>query len=169
MGQRSAPEMPECIFKAAHDTCKPMLIQTPSLPLVSFSHLSSSAFSVVSRIEPDILDSEQDDHLREKKNKEKKKKKSEREQEPGAEAGMRQVFCVCVCVLKCAHVCGVHCASRLSAPSMRPLLLLGLVVVSAALPGCSALFSPAVADARHLRLDTLAQLLAFCCSADGEA
>lgn len=43
-------------------------------------------------------------------------------------------------VCKCAHVCSVLCASRLSAPSMRPLLL-GLVVVSVALPGCSTLFS----------------------------
>lgn len=54
---------------------------------------------------------------------------------------------------------------RLSAPSMRPLLL-GLLVVSVALPGCPALFSPAVADGRHLFLNTLAQLLAFCYSAD---
>lgn len=112
-------------------------------------------------IEPGILDSEQDDHLRGKKT---NKKKSEREQEPGAEAGMRQVFCV----FKCAHVCGVHCAGRLSAPSMRPLLL-GSLAVSLAPPGCTALFFPAVADAWPLRLDTLAQLLAFCCSADGEA
>ena len=99
--------------------------------------------------------------------------RTEREQEPGAEAGMRQVFSVRVvrvCVFKCAHVCCVLCASRLSAPSMR-LLLLGLVVVvvSVALPGCSAPFSPAVADARPLCPDTLAQLLAFCCRADGGA
>lgn len=118
MGHRSAPEMPECIFRATHDTCKPVLIQTPSLPLVSFLRLS---LSLVFSHSTCILDSEQDQHLRGKKT---NKTKSEREQKPGAEAGMRQVFCV----FKCAHVCGVHCASRLSAPSMRPLLL-GVVVV----------------------------------------
>lgn len=73
--------------------------------------------------------------------------KTGRQQEPGAEAGMRQVFlCIArVCACKCAHVCCVLGASRLSTPSMR--LLLESVVVSVALPGCSALFSPAVADA----------------------
>lgn len=166
MGQRTAPEMPERIFRAAHDTCKPELTQTPSLPrlLVSFQHLSLSPFSVLShrighlgfrtgrpaRGEEKQQEEEEEEEVR-----------TQRDQEPGAEAGMRQVFFVCVCasrVCKCAHVCSVLCASRLSAPSMRPLSL-GLVVVSVALPGCSALFSPAVAGARPLCLGALATAL----------
>lgn len=87
---------------------------------------------------------------------------------------MRQVVCVRAVRESVCEYVSVHTYALCSVPavclppSMRPLLL-RLVVVSVALPGCSALFSSAVADAQPPCLDTLAQLLAFCYSADGGA
>lgn len=115
VGQRTAPEMPECIFRAAHNTCKPVLTQTPSLPLplVSLSHLSLSAFSIL----PHRIW-----HLgfrrttQGEQNPQKKKKKQRSRLRGSRSLVLRLVWgkcfvCVCrVCVLKCAHVCCVLCA-----------------------------------------------------------
>ncbi len=115
VGQRPAPEMPERIFRAAHDACKPVLTQTHSLPfpLVSISHLSSPCSVLSHRIwklgfgarRP--TQGEQKQQAEEEE--EEEEVRTEREQEPGAEAGMRQVFCVrvaCVSVHTYA-VCSV--------------------------------------------------------------
>ena len=170
VGHRAAPEMPERIFRAAHDTCKPELTQTPSfpLPLVSFWHLSSNPFfyflpqNLRSKFQRKTTSSGRTNTRGIRRRR--RRRRSQDWEGAGAwcwgwyEAS---VLRVCrVCVSKCAHVCCVLCARRLSAPSMR--LLLGLVVVSVALPGCPAPFSPALADA-------WTTLLAFCCSADGGA
>lgn len=46
VGQSTAPEMPERIFRAAHDTCKPVLTQTPSLSLFPCLLLTSLFISL---------------------------------------------------------------------------------------------------------------------------
>lgn len=87
-----------------------------------------------------IVDSEQGDYLKEWNNK-------KPDQKPGAEAGMRQVLCTSPKVCSCMQCCPL-CLGSLSEPSMRPLWWL-------------------LSEASCM--DTLTQLLAFCCSADGVA
>lgn len=154
--------MPERIFKAAHDTCKPALTQTPShLFSLSPSHISLYHPFLLFPIEPHNLDPEKDHRLGENRNSE--QRLFEREQEPGAEAGMRQVFCVYVCV--CVRALKVHTYAVCTVSDV-----CFLHQWSCCCRGwCSAVLFRAAADARPICLDTLAQLLAFCCSTDGEA
>ena len=71
-------------------------------------------------------------------------------------------LCVCVCVCVCLSVHTYALTQPFVCPINEAVVVGWLGVVSLALPGRSALFSPAAAPA-------LARLSAFCCSADGGA
>lgn len=134
------------------------LIPSPCLLLTS---LCITLFCFFPPIEAHNLDPEKDHRLGENRNSE--QRLFEREQEPGAEAGMRQVFFerarVCVRALK-VHTYAVCTVSDVCFLHQWSCCCRGW---------CSAVLFRAAADARPICLGTLAQLLAFCCSTDGDA
>lgn len=134
------------IFRSAHNTCKPELTQTPLFPFP----LSASTYLFISIFYPfpqTVASGKQG----KKTNSGRAKTKERRRKSQGWEAAGAwcwgcyevSVFCVhCVSrVYKSVHTYAMLCASHLSIPSIKPLLV-RLVVVSVALPSCCALFSP---------------------------